>query len=232
MDYYFWLLRSADTTVLVDCGFSPEGGAKRGRTTLVDPIEALAGLGVAPADIDVVVLTHAHYDHVGNLDRLPGVRTVMARAELDFWTSDVARRPQFWHSAEDDEISLLRTRLEDGTLELVDADTEVAPGVRIEIVGGHTPGQLVVHVETSDGQVLLTADAVHYYEELELDRPFAVVADVPAMYLAFERIRAASATVVAGHDPLVRERFPERIAWLPEQWRDDVVCVTRPEVST
>ena len=60
------------------------------------------------------------------------------------------------------------------------------------------------------GPVVLASDAVHYYEELERDRPFSTVANLADMYAAFDRIREmgeGGARVVAGHDPLVTERF-------------------------
>ena len=62
---------------------------------------------------------------------------------------------------------------------------------------------------TAGGPVILASDAVHYYEELERDRPFSIVASLADMYAAFDQIRelAAGARVVAGHDPLVAERF-------------------------
>ena len=60
------------------------------------------------------------------------------------------------------------------------------------------------------GPVVLASDAVHYYEELERDRPFSIVANLADMYAAFDQIREIGddgARVVAGHDPLVAERF-------------------------
>src|SRR5918992_4961292 len=57
MDYYFWLVRGAGRTVVVDCGFGAEPGARRGRGMLVDPIDALSGLGVAAAAVDQLVVT-------------------------------------------------------------------------------------------------------------------------------------------------------------------------------
>ena len=81
-------------------------------------------------------------------------------------------------------------------------------------MGGHTPGQAIVTVATAAGPVILASHAVHYYEELERDRPFATVANLAEMYAAFDQIRELGtepgARVVAGHDPLVAERFGGR----------------------
>jgi hypothetical protein len=65
-------------------------------------------------------------------------------------------------------------------------------------------------VATAGGPVILSSDAVHYFEELERDRPFSIVASLADMYAAFDQIRELAnggARVVAGHDPLVAERF-------------------------
>src|SRR5262249_58449242 len=59
-------------------------------------------------------------------------------------------------------------------------------------VGGHTAGQAIVTVATAAGPVVLASDAVHYYEELERDRPFSTVASLADMYAAFDQIRERS----------------------------------------
>lgn len=90
-------------------------------------------------------------------------------------------------------------------------DAEALPGVRAIEVGGHSPGQLMFQVATAGADVLLTSDAIHLYEDLERDRPSAVVFDLPAMYRAHQRIRdlaADGAVVIPGHEPAVMERFP------------------------
>src|SRR5690606_36585983 len=94
MDYSFWLVRGQGHTILFDTGFDAEVGRRRGRTTLVDPVAALAGLGVEPDGIDQVVVTHAHYDHIGNLHRFPDAEVVIARREYEFWTGPYANRFQ------------------------------------------------------------------------------------------------------------------------------------------
>lgn len=212
MDYFFWVIRNRDRTVLVDCGFSPQGGRVRGRTQLAEPLAALSDLGLSPADVDQLVVTHAHYDHIGNLSSFPDCEVVVAADEIAFWSGPYAGRRQFAHSVETEELTALSAVVADGRARLVGDETEVAPGIRAIKVGGHTPGQLVVVVRTAQGETMLASDAVHYYEELDLDRPFSGVAALPEMYRAFDLIRefqqGAGTTVVASHDPLVAERFP------------------------
>ncbi|MGP3534342.1 N-acyl homoserine lactonase family protein [Microbacterium sp. RD1] len=212
MDYFIWVVRNAVRTILVDTGFSPRGGERRGRATLIAPPDAWRALGVTPEQAPLIVLTHAHYDHVGNITHFPDSTIVTAARELDFWSGPHAHHPLFSHSVEDDELDALRAAVGDGRVETFTGSRTVAPGVEVIEIGGHTPGQSVVRVQTTEGPVLLASDAVHYYEELDRAMPFTSVADLVAMYEGFDRIRALVAAgdvrhVVAGHDPATLERF-------------------------
>lgn len=211
MAYYFWLIRNSARTILVDCGFSPEGGRKRNRTMLVGPREALEKLGVDIGGIEVFVITHAHYDHIGTLDDFPALPLVISRTEYEFWTSPISRRPLFMHSAEEPELEALRQRAEAGQATFFDGTHTVAPGIELIEVGGHTPGQSILTVDLGDRKVVLASDALHYYEELERDWPFAVIADLADAYQALETLRGmsgAGAVIVPGHEPAVMQRFP------------------------
>ncbi|HEX5299532.1 MAG TPA: N-acyl homoserine lactonase family protein [Streptosporangiaceae bacterium] len=211
MDYFFWVARNAARTVVVDTGFSPAGGAARGRTMLLDTVPALAAAGLTPDAVSQVVLTHAHYDHIGGLAAFTCGEVLMTEDEYAFWTGPMGRRGQFAHTAEPAELAHLSELRASGRLTLTQQAHAVAPGIELVQVGGHTPGQAIVTVATAAGPVVLASDAVHYYEELERDRPFSTVANLPDMYAAFDQIselaQAPGTRVVAGHDPLVTERF-------------------------
>ena len=214
MDYFFWVARNPARTVVIDTGFSPAGGAARGRTMLMDTVPALQAAGTTPDEVAQVVLTHAHYDHIGGLPAFTAAEVIMTGAEYDFWTGPMGRRGQFAHTTEASELDHLRELRQAGRLTLAGLAYQVAPGIELTQVGGHTPGQAVVTVATAGGPVVLASDAVHYYEELERDRPFSIVANLADMYAAFDRIREmgeGGARVVAGHDPLVAERFSGRV---------------------
>jgi glyoxylase-like metal-dependent hydrolase (beta-lactamase superfamily II) len=212
MDYFFWMVRNPDRVVLVDCGFSHQGGNSRGRTMLCPPVLALSRLGLVPADVGTVIVTHAHYDHIGNLGAFTAAEIVMSRREFGFWTGPLGTRRLFAYAVEAGEIEQLRALSKEGRIRLFSDRLQVAPGIELVEVGGHTPGQLIVLVAVPCGEVVLASDALHYYEEADRDRPFAHVADLGDTYRAFDLLRDLSSpgrrTLVAGHDPEVMTRFP------------------------
>jgi glyoxylase-like metal-dependent hydrolase (beta-lactamase superfamily II) len=216
MDYFFWVARSTERTVLIDCGFNEASGARRGRTMVCPPVTGLRRLGIEPADVSMLILTHAHYDHIGNVDEFSAAELVMSAREYEFWTGHLASRPLFATSAETADIEALTRARAAGRLRLLTggaADRQsVAAGVDVLDIGGHTPGQLVVLVRTEDGEVVIASDAVHYYDEIRLDRPFTHVTDLAAMYEGFALLRGLTSggerLLVAGHDPDVMRRFP------------------------
>jgi glyoxylase-like metal-dependent hydrolase (beta-lactamase superfamily II) len=212
IDYFFWVIRDGGDVVLVDTGFAPEVGDRRRRESYTTPAEALPSLGIAPEDVTAIVITHAHWDHTGNVRQFPRAQLVMTEAEYAFWTSPVAERGHFAAHCEPDEIALLARARKEDRVTLFTADHTLAPGIELTEVGGHTPGQLIASVAIpGGGTAVLASDALHFYEEVERDRPFAILADLPAMYRAYDTLAQLATepqtVLVAGHDPLVRTRF-------------------------
>jgi glyoxylase-like metal-dependent hydrolase (beta-lactamase superfamily II) len=210
MDYFFWVLRSPTETILVDTGFHPDAGARRKRTTLIEPASAMERLGIDSGTVKRILVTHLHYDHTGNLDVLPDAELLVPEIELDFWLSPMGRRGQFAGSAEERELAYVREADAAGRVTRLVGGEEIAPGVHAVHVGGHTPGQMVVAIY-GDPPVVLASDAVHFYDELANERPFAVVADLPEMYEAYDTVRelaGADGHIVPGHDPEVMDRYP------------------------
>ena len=237
IDYYFWVVRDGGRVVLVDTGFAPEAGDRRRRTHYGTPAQALRRLGVDPDDVSAIVITHAHWDHTGNVWQFPNAQVVMTEAEYAFWTSPLAARRHFAAHSEQEEIALLARRRGDGTLSLFTGQSTLAPGIELIEVGGHTAGQLIVTVAApGGGTAVLASDALHFYEEVERDRPFAIVADLPAMYRAYDTLAQLASQpgtrLVAGHDPAVRDRFAGYAPAPPAEAAEvQVTDLTRPHVG-
>ncbi len=215
LSYYFWILEPlhapGSPPIVLDCGFEPERGERMGRRCLCRPADALGRLGIDPATVELLVISHIHYDHIGNLHLFPNARMPVARAELEFWTADpVARRPQFAVHADPDAIEMLRRASAEERFELIEDRAEVAPGITAVRVGGHAPGQLVFEVTGEHGPIVLASDAVHFDAELEQERPFGIFSDLADLYRGYATLRryaSSGAEVVPGHDPSVMHRF-------------------------
>jgi glyoxylase-like metal-dependent hydrolase (beta-lactamase superfamily II) len=158
-----FLARTADTTVLVDSGVGPPGSGDPFLTDRAGRLPALlARAGVDPGDVDLVVFTHLHVDHVGwnMLDGSPffsRARYVAHRADFEDFTTMQAERRYVR-----DQIAALDAT---GRLELIDEGATPLPGIEIEHVPGHTAGSCVARI----GSATFLGDlAVH---ELQLADP-------------------------------------------------------------
>ncbi len=211
MDYFTWVVVGPERLFLVDTGFTAETASRRKRQFLRCPIESLKLVGVEPNTVTDVILTHLHYDHVGNFHKLPNARFHLQERELAFATGRYVSCPYFGHGFEvEDVVGMVRLNF-NGRVELYDGDAELAPGITLHPAAGHTAGLQVVRVHTQRGNVVLASDSSHYYENIQSKRPFTAVLDVGDAIDSFrkvERLAASPRHIVPGHDPLVMRRYP------------------------
>lgn len=211
MDFFVWLIRSPERSVLIDTGFNAATARARDRKLLRCPIEALHVLGVNPAQIEDVVLTHLHYDHAGNLPKLPNAKFHVQDLELAFATGRSMCHAAIRHTYSVEDVTELVRSVYVDRVVFHDGDEAIAPGIEVMLIGGHTRGLQAVRVHTARGWVVVASDASHYYENMQSGRAFPLVDSVPAMLEGHRRLlRAADSAdhVVPGHDPLVRQVYP------------------------
>ena len=210
MDYFMWVLRQGGRTILVDTGYDDAEAAARDRPIRMDPRAALAPLGLAPEDVTEVIVTHLHYDHAGGLELFPKAHLHLQAAEMAYATGpcmchDTLRMPfTAGHVCE------TVKRLYAGKLTFHDGAAEIADGLSVHRIGGHSRGLQCVRVRTGAGWMVLASDAAHYYENLYLRKPFPIVVDLQDMLDGFEtleRLASRRELIVPGHDPLVRKVF-------------------------
>lgn len=160
------LINTGSQRVLIDTGFGdiwPSCGKLADR---------LAEAGVKPVDIDIVILSHAHGDHIGgNVDKdgkiqFPNARWVMAKDEWRFWNNpkNLKDLPAFYADIIERKLLPISERIE-----LVDGETEIVPGIFTIPLPGHTPGHLMIAVRSEGQELLYTADAMLH--PLHLDHP-------------------------------------------------------------
>ncbi|NEI72561.1 MBL fold metallo-hydrolase [Rhizobium lusitanum] len=216
INYYIWVIRNDSRIIVVDTGFDAARAVTRSRDFIRSPMEGLASLGIDAADVGTVILTHLHYDHAGNIDEFPRAEFVLQDEEMRFATGRSMRFKPLRAPFELTDILSMVTRSHEGRIRFVTGTEEIAPGVTVHHVPGHTKGLQAVTVETSRGRLCLASDAAHFYANIALQSPFPIVADVSAVLEGHERISRLAGSLdrlIPGHDPLVMEHFP--------QWAND-----------
>jgi glyoxylase-like metal-dependent hydrolase (beta-lactamase superfamily II) len=227
LDYYVWAIVPADGGTggpwVLDTGYDAATGSARGRE-LVRPVEAgLAAIGIQAAAVRDVIVSHMHYDHVGNHELFPAARYHLQDDEMAFCTGRAMCHALMRAPFEAADVQAMVARLFAGRVVFHDGTAELAPGLTLHKVGGHTRGLQVVRVQTRRGFVVLASDAAHFYANWQQRRPFPIVENVTAYLEAFRIIESLAASpdhVIPGHDPLVLRRYPPAIPGI-----DDIVRV-------
>lgn len=210
MDYFVWFLRSGDDTILVDTGFGVEAARARKRTFLRCPIDALQSAGIRLQDVKDTVITHAHYDHAGNLRKLPQTSFHLQEREMAFATGKDMRHAFMRRAYDPSDVSDLVYANFEERLAFHEGAYELRPGITVHWVGGHTRGLQIVRVHTRRGWIVLASDASHYLENLRKRSPFPIVADTGDMLRAYELVETLADSpdhIIAGHDPVTTRLY-------------------------
>lgn len=211
MDYYMWVIKGDGRAIVVDAGFTEDVARKRERTFLRCPVDTLALLDVDPEQVADVILTHLHYDHVGNVHRFPAAQFHMQEAEMHYATGRYMRYPRLSHAFEvEDVCGMVRLNYE-SRVRFYGGSAELAPGIHLHAAGGHSAGLQFVTVNTRRGVVVLASDVSHFYENMASYRPFPTAFHIGEMLEGFDKLQAAAPSpdhIIPGHDPLVMQRYP------------------------
>ncbi len=216
MDYFVWAVihrnpTGEDEVWVVDTGFDRADAEARNRQLVRPAAEGLATIGVVADNVEDVILTHLHYDHVGGFGQFPRARYHLQDLEMSFASGRHMRHHAFNHAYTPDHIAAMVHMVFGDRVVFHDGDTELAPGLSIHLVGGHTQGLQVVRVATEIGWVVLASDASHYYENMGAGRPFPIVYNLGDMLDGYQRcneLASDPAYVIPGHDPQVFDRYP------------------------
>lgn len=211
LDYFVWVARRAEEVFLIDTGFGKDAAAQRGRTLLQTPAEAVRLLGINAAEIGHVILTHLHYDHAGTLSDFPGARFHVQDSEAAFATGRCMCH-EFLRGPYDveDVVSFIRHVYAD-RVQFHDSDVELADGLSLHRVGGHTAGMQMVRVWTRRGWVVLASDASHLYANFQNRKAFPAVYHLGELlegYGVMDRLADSEDHIIPGHDPLVMRLYP------------------------
>ena len=248
---HVWLAQNGRNNVLIDSGMAAielitkrlkVNGWGGGHEALT---RVLAGEGLAPGDIDHIVLTHGHFDHADNLDLFPDACVVLQRDELHHAADPVpSQRNFYWQST----LGNLVQRKRPGQIRTLDGDAELFDGFRVLKVPSHTPGMQVPLLTTEKGIAAIASDLGDHYrywfpaDPRATDHPQRSLSDAfltgnirseseRDWQSAMARVRAHSDIVVPAHDFRIPKRIPDEWFAIPDSTEDDLAHVP-PSVSS
>lgn len=210
-----WLLKGSNgRTVLVDSGFYRQKFLDQWKPRdFRSPADAVKAAGVLPEEVTDLIVSHAHWDHVGGVDLFPKAIVWIQKDEYRYYTGEAwqsGSRGMHGGIDEEDMQALLKINLA-GRLRFVDGDDqEPLPGIRCYTGGRHTWASQYVAVRTAGGTAVLASDNVYLYENLDKHAPIAQTLDAASNLKAQDRIRTLASKpelIVPGHDPAVFERY-------------------------
>ena len=211
MDYYIWVIRNDEKTIVVDCGFDKKEGENRGRPYLRSPTEGLGLIWIDPAEVKDVIITHMHYDHVGNLSIFPNAKFHVQDTEMAYVTGRAMTHPILRHSFVLSEVQEMVAMVYQDRAIFHDGDDDLVPGVTLHHFPGHARGLMAVRVNTKRGWIILASDTAHYYESLAAEHVFITHENIFEMlesYRSLVKLGGDVSRIVPGHDPDVLKRYP------------------------
>ncbi len=211
IDYFVWVIRNRNHTILVDTGYDTAEGEKRGRLVDAPPREILKTIDVDAEKIEEVIVTHLHYDHAGTLNHFPSAKFYLQEAEMAYATGPCMCHDELRDPFTADHICDMVRHVYSGRVVFVDGDAQIAPNITVHQIGGHSKGLQCVRVLTKRGWVVLASDASHFYENFQRRKMFPIVLDAKAMLDGFEtlyRLADSPDHIIPGHDPLVLVNYP------------------------
>lgn len=200
-----YVVRSRDSVVLFDTGFSPRAVPGLLRT---DPlarfedadllVHRLDSLGLAPDDVDMVVLSHLHYDHAGGAQLFQESQLIVQQDEYSFANYPSAFFAPLYYKRNFD--------LPGYKWRLIEGDAELAPGITVLRTDGHTPGHQSLLVELPEtGPVILAGDCCYWQDNIDRELPPGVVWDPTRAAHSIKRLktlaRLVHGRIFPSHDP-------------------------------
>jgi len=223
LPFFYILIQNKDHNILFDIGYrnDPKDGQKDwsklfGGTKIETPAEVLKKVSLTPNDIDIIILSHLHFDHAGNIDQFPNAQFYVQKDELDGWVSSLSLpervRDWVWLATDLDHIKDLMEVGAENRLTLIEAEHfEVAEGVKLHQAKGHTFGTQAITVETKKGTYALAQDVVYTYENAIDYKPLGLGLDNVDQLMSIHKVNELVGGnvdfIIPGHDIAVFDKY-------------------------
>lgn len=173
LPFAFVVARNADRVVLIDTGFQRKGNGARMADKFaiaqwISPAAMLKALGIAPDEVRDVLVTHAHYDHMGGIDLFPRAQIHIQKREYLSWIEALALPKRYGFltlAVNPEDLHYALTAAEEHRLTLLEGDRDnLLPGIHVRLCeDAHTLGHQYVAVETAKGRHIIVGDCIYSY---------------------------------------------------------------------
>lgn len=209
-----WFIEGANRRILVDTGGSDTEWAAHyhhpvERKKEEDPINALKELGLVPTDIDIIIMTHLHWDHSFNTDLFPNAKIIVQDKEVYYAINPLPCHALYYESQL---IGMTPPWLKSlNRMEIIRGEKEIEPGIRLIPLPGHTPGFQGVLVNLKSGWCMIAGDTIPLWENWELNiqgfhTPSGIHTNLFDYYNSFKIIESLADHILPGHDMKVLEK--------------------------
>jgi glyoxylase-like metal-dependent hydrolase (beta-lactamase superfamily II) len=199
MDLNLLFIRTGKNNVLIDTGMGAGNEATAGKL-----LDNLMAAEVKPAEIDTVILTHCHLDHIGgNADaagkaNFPNARYIIHKTEWDYWKPRLSLAKDKMNTHEMPHLEFMKKYIMPiiDKVDIIGGKAEIVPGIKYSLAAGHTPGGMMINISSGKKQVLCVGDLLHDIIEAAAPNAYAVW-DVDSDEAQRTRERVASELVAA-----------------------------------
>jgi glyoxylase-like metal-dependent hydrolase (beta-lactamase superfamily II) len=199
--------KSKQHVVVLDAGYVDQALGKAFNAQGWTEYATLLGeIGITPEQVDVVTISHMHFDHAGGTSRFPNAKFIVQRRELEYAAGALphnsAAKGAF---VADDVLAMVRLNWQ-GRVLLADGDVEaVVPGVDVYLTPGHTAGTMTTCLDTVKGRVCYASDAVYSYRNIDEDIPLGLALNAGEAVESFKKIRSIlrGGLLIPGHEPRI-----------------------------
>lgn len=214
---------------LVDCGFKHRKWLKRyAFSHWEDPKTVLGRVGFSPADVEVILCTHMHFDHIGNFEAFPNAKLYVQLDEYMGWLQAVSFARQIgekeetswiFSSFDPEDLKKASRGAADGRILFIHGDAEVLPGITAHLAkDSHTFGTQWFRVRTRNGPFAIVGDTIYWYSNIEMMWPPGynqgnAFNQIYTYHRIRQTLRGEVRRIVPGHDPVLWERHP---TWVPK----------------
>jgi N-acyl homoserine lactone hydrolase len=205
-----WYIRGSKSNIIVDLGPSDSEPSwhnhkleivkEKGQT----PLEAMNSIGLSPGDVNIVIMTHLHWDHCYGSDAFKNAKFIVQRSEIAYAASPLPAHVV----AYDAHLNTPPFFRFFNKIETVVGDEEVERGISVIHLPGHSPGSQGILVETEEGIYLIAGDSVGLYENLEFSPfvPSGLFVNLEDCYESLRKIKRKVQHILPGHDMKVFDK--------------------------